>query len=75
MRKTIDLVKNDADVHITSITLHGYASPDGSYANNEKLAKNRTKAVYDYLRNLYPVERNCSSSPLLQKTGRECVTT
>lgn len=57
MRKTIDLVKNDADVHITSITLHGYASPDGSYANNEKLAKNRTKAVYDYLRNLYPVEK------------------
>lgn len=56
MRKTIDLVKNDADVHITSISLHGYASPDGSYANNEKLAKNRTKAVYDYLRNLYPVE-------------------
>ncbi len=57
MRKTIDLVKNDADVHITSITLHGYASPDGSYANNEKLANNRTKAVYDYLRNLYPVEK------------------
>ena len=57
MRKTIDLVKNDADVHITSITLHGYASPDGSYTNNEKLAKNRTKAVYDYLRNLYPVEK------------------
>lgn len=57
MRKTIDLVKNDPDVHITSIILHGYASPDGSYANNEKLAISRTKAVYDYLLSLYPVEK------------------
>lgn len=56
MRHTIDVVKNDADVKITSITLHGYASPDGSYANNEKLARNRTKAVYDYLKGIYPVE-------------------
>lgn len=56
MRKTIDLVKNDQDVHITSIILHGYASPDGSYANNEKLAENRTKAVFDYLNGKYPLQ-------------------
>lgn len=56
MRQTIDVVKNDTDVHITSITLHGYASPDGKYANNKRLASNRTKAVYEYLRKLYPVE-------------------
>ena len=61
MRKTIDLVKDDPDVHITSITLHGYASPDGSYANNERLAKNRTKAVYSYLRSIYPVEEKLIS--------------
>lgn len=57
MRKTIDLVKNDQDVRITSIILHGYASPDGNYSNNEKLAANRTQAVFDYLRNIYPVEK------------------
>ncbi len=61
MRKTIDLVKNDPDVHITSITLHGYASPDGTYANNERLARNRTKAVYSYLRTIYPVEEKLIS--------------
>ncbi len=61
MRKTIDLVKDDPDVHITSITLHGYASPDGSYANNEQLAKNRTKVVYNYLRSIYPVEEKLIS--------------
>lgn len=56
MRKTIDLVSNDPDVRITSILLHGYASPDGSYANNDKLAANRTQAVYDYLRSIYPLQ-------------------
>lgn len=55
MRKTIDLVKNDPDVTITSITLHGYASPDGKYALNEKLANDRTMALYRYLCSTYPV--------------------
>ena len=62
MRHTIDVVKNDADVKITSITLHGYASPDGSYSNNEKLARNRTKAVYSYLKANYPKEEKLISS-------------
>lgn len=57
MRKTIDLVSNDPDVRITSIFLHGYASPDGSFANNDKLAANRTQAVYDYLRSIYPLQK------------------
>ena len=30
IKQTLDLVKNDPDVTITSITLHGYASPSGS---------------------------------------------
>lgn len=56
IKNTIDLVKNDKDVTITGITLHGYASPDGKYASNEKLAANRTKALYLYLKGLYPVQ-------------------
>lgn len=54
IRKTLDLVKNDPDVTITSITLHGYASPDGSYANNDKLSRNRTQALYNHLLKTYP---------------------
>ncbi len=57
LRKTLDVVRNDTDVQITSIELHGYASPDGPYANNEKLAKSRTAALNDYLRSYYPVEK------------------
>ena len=57
IKQTLDLVKNDPDVTITSITLHGYASPDGSYANNNKLSRNRTQALYNYLLKTYPIDK------------------
>ena len=53
IRATIDLVKNDSDVRLTGIYLHGYASPDGPYAHNAELAKNRTRALEKYLENYY----------------------
>lgn len=58
MRKTIEQVKKDPNVRITSIILHGYASPDGNYAHNEKLALSRTKAVYDYISSLCHIDKN-----------------
>lgn len=53
IRDTIELIKNDPDYTITSLTLKGYASPEGSYANNERLAKGRTEALRAYIRGLY----------------------
>lgn len=38
---------------LTGIYLHGYASPDGPYAHNAELAKNRTRALEKYLENYY----------------------
>jgi len=46
---TIDLVKNDPDVSITAVKIHGYASPEGSFANNKRLAEGRAKALAEYL--------------------------
>ena len=57
MIETLELVKNDSDVTITQITLHGYASPDGGYANNDKLSRNRTQALKDYLTSVYPIDQ------------------
>lgn len=54
IRNTIDVARNDSDVVITGITLHGYASPDGLYVKNEKLAYNRTLALRSYLMDVYP---------------------
>lgn len=50
---TIDSVKNDPDITVTSITIKGTASPEGPYDNNVYLAKNRTIALKEYVTNLY----------------------
>lgn len=50
---TIDSVRNDEDLTITSIHIKGFASPEGSYSNNIRLAKGRTATLADYVRNLY----------------------
>lgn len=53
IRDTIDKVKSDSDYTITSLDFCGYASPEGSYALNERLARTRTEALIDYVRRLY----------------------
>lgn len=50
---TIDSVKNDKDITVTSIAIKGFASPEGSYANNERLARGRTEALKNYVQRLY----------------------
>lgn len=53
IRATIEAIRSDSDVNITSISFKGFASPEGSYDNNERLAKERTEALIRYVRNLY----------------------
>lgn len=50
---TIDSVKNDKDITVTSIHIKGFASPEGPYDNNIRLAKGRTEALKTYVENLY----------------------
>ena len=50
---TIDSVKNDKDITVTAISIKGFASPEGSYSNNERLAKGRTEALRSYVQTLY----------------------
>lgn len=50
---TIDLVKNDPLVSITEINIHGYASPEGSYSANARLAEGRAASLKDYVKSLY----------------------
>jgi len=53
IQATIDSVRGDADVTITSVWLKGYASPESPYAHNEKLAIGRTEALKQYISRLY----------------------
>lgn len=51
--ETIDKVKNDKDITIKGLSIRGYASPEGSYSNNERLAKGRTAALKNFVQDLY----------------------
>ena len=53
INRTIQVVKDNADTKITGISLHGYASPEGTYANNTRLAKGRSEALKSYIMNEY----------------------
>lgn len=50
---TIDSVKDDPDVTITAIYVKGFASPEGSLANNTRLAKGRTEALCQWIEKRY----------------------
>lgn len=50
---TIDSVKNDKDITVTALSIKGFASPEGPYDNNVRLAKGRTEALKVYVQNLY----------------------
>lgn len=53
INQTIESVKRADIVHIN---IHGYASPEGSYANNERLAKGRSEALKQYIIKKYHLD-------------------
>ena len=60
--KTIDLVRDDKNVEITGINIHGFASPDGPYANYERLARERAASLKNYVSHLYTIDNKLFSS-------------
>lgn len=50
---TVDSVRLNPDATVKGITLEGFASPEGPYSNNVRLAKGRTEAVKEYVRKQY----------------------
>lgn len=53
IQATIDSVRNDRDITITSVWLKGFASPESPYSHNASLAKGRTEALKSHIRRLY----------------------
>lgn len=53
IQATIDSVRNDRDIQITSVWLKGHASPESPYIHNRDLAIGRTEALRIYIRRLY----------------------
>lgn len=53
IRATIDTIRNDKYCSITGITIEGFASPEGKYSSNARLAERRAEALMKYVRNYY----------------------
>ena len=52
VQQTIDVVRRDTFTTITHVSIHGYASPEGSYQNNTRLAAGRAQAFATYVQGL-----------------------
>lgn len=53
IQTTIDSVRNDKDITITSVWLKGFASPESPYKHNTDLAIGRTAALKKHIGQLY----------------------
>ena len=53
IQQTVEAVKNDPYATITSLSIKGYASPEGTYKGNAYLAENRAKALLNYVKEHY----------------------
>ena len=58
---TINMVKQDKNLTITNIDIHGYASPESPYSHNDYLARERAKTLKDYVRRLVALDDNLFS--------------
>ena len=56
IQSSIDSVRSDMDITITSVWLKGYASPESPYAHNKELALGRTAALQQHIQQLYQFE-------------------
>ncbi len=50
---SIEYVRRDTDATITRVHIKGFASPEGPYDNNVRLAMGRTETLRRYVRDLY----------------------
>ena len=55
---SIDKVKQDEDLTITSITIEGWASPEATQAHNQRLSQNRANSLSDYVSAKTGIERS-----------------
>ena len=59
---SIDYVRKDKDATITHVHIKGFASPEGPYLNNVRLATGRTETLRRYVRDLYSFPDSTISS-------------
>ncbi len=62
IRNTLNEVKNDKDLTFQGVFLEGFASPEGGYAGNERLANGRVQSLKNYIASNFSVPSNSIST-------------
>ncbi len=65
IREVLSSIQNDPNVIIDTLAIKGYASVEGMYANNERLAHGRSIALRDYILNNFDLPLNASRFSVL----------
>ncbi len=55
---TINDIKDNPDVNITGLFIEGYASPEGSYATNDRLSRERANALKEYIQTNFGISHD-----------------
>ena len=58
VEKVIKEVQGNSDLTVTELAIEGYASPEGGFDYNRKLAQRRADSFADYLSTKYHIERS-----------------
>ena len=58
LKASIDSVLHNSAWAVKKIWIKGFASPEGPYENNARLAEGRTKAIRDYVASLYQIDES-----------------
>ena len=58
---TINILKNDTNVTVESVVIHGYASPESPFTHNDYLARNRAKTLTEYVRQMVAMPKEVFS--------------
>ncbi|MCD7973439.1 MAG: DUF3868 domain-containing protein [Candidatus Azobacteroides sp.] len=58
IKETINEVKNNPDVKISGLYIEGYASPEGSYATNDRLSREWANALKEYIHTTFAIPQD-----------------
>ena len=55
--RTIDALKADKNITVVGINIHGFASPEGRYESNDRLAQGRAQTLTEYVQRMVKLDK------------------
>ena len=56
--RTIDALKADKNITVVGINIHGFASPEGRYESNDRLAQGRAQTLTEYVQRMVKLDKH-----------------